>query len=94
MFTKLTPQRIKHDSGYIVQTGGRFSLQYMEGDLVAEIKADFATVTGLYPDSLAIRRGSTPEIPTDQMRELILTRIIEGLKFWNMKYEICGGSPP
>jgi hypothetical protein len=29
MFTQLTPQTIQHDSGYIVQTGGRFSLEYI-----------------------------------------------------------------
>lgn len=94
MFTKLTPQRIRHNSGYIVQSGGRFSFQYIDGDLVAEIPVDRAKITGLYPDSMTIHKGSNSEAPTEQVRELILNRIIEGLKFWNMEYEICKGSPP
>jgi hypothetical protein len=94
MFTQITPQKLQHNSGYIVQTGGRYSLQYIDGDLVAEIQVDFATVTGLYPDSMTIRKNAISRIPTAQEREVIFDRIIKALDYWKMKYEICNGKAP
>jgi|GEM_PF-2096535 hypothetical protein len=90
MFVSLAPQRVKHDSGYIVQTGGRYALQYIYRDVFAEVEADFATVTGVYSDTLFIRRGDgPPENPSPEERNLILTRILSALDFWGMKHEIC-----
>ncbi len=94
MFTQLTPQKIQHDSGYIVQTGGRFSLQYLNRDFIADIKVDFGTVTGLYPDSMTVRKNGITIAPTAQEHEMILGHIIEALGYWNMKYEICEGNAP
>ena len=74
--------------GYIVQSGGRFSLQYLDGDLIAEIKVDRAEVTGLFPNSMTIVKGGVSKIPNDKERNLILSRIINALGFWGMKYEI------
>ena len=93
MFTRLKPQKVQHSSGYIVQTGGRYSMQYLDGELVAEVKADFASVTGLYPDSMTIRpKKDSPARPaTMEERELIMERIKSALKFLGEKYELCKG---
>ena len=93
MFTRLTPQRVRHSSGYIVQTGSRYSLQYLEGDTVAEVEADFAPVTGLYPDSMTIRakNDAATRPATPEEKELIISRIESALKFLGEKYERCEG---
>jgi hypothetical protein len=96
MFTSLKPQRVQHDSGYIVQTGGQFSLQYLNEDLIAGIAVDNGPViTGLYPESMTLRRGKNAPLfaPTLDERDLIMGRIISALDFWKMKYEILKGRP-
>lgn len=90
MFTALAPQRAKHQSGFIVQTGGRHSLQYLDGDLFAEVEVDFAALTGIYADSLIIQVGNAQRRkPSPEEREIILGRIASALEFWKMAYEIC-----
>jgi len=94
MFTSITPQKAQHDSGYIVQSGGRYSLQYLDGDLVGEIKVDRAAVTGLFPDSMVLRRANGPAAkPTAEEKELIMNRIKSALDYWGMKYHVYEGKP-
>lgn len=94
MFTKLAPQKVQHSTGYIVQTGGRYSLQYLDGEMVAEVQADFAKTTGIYPDSLTIRdqKYSPPRQPRPEERDTIIARIEAALQFLGERYEICGGT--
>lgn len=91
MFTRLTPQKVQHRSGYIVQTGSRHSLQYLDGDTTAEIEADFASVTGIYPDSMTIRLRNEPKArpASSEEKALIMERIESALKFLGEKYEFC-----
>ncbi len=93
MFTQLTPQKVQHSSGYIVQTGGRDSLQYLVGDTGAEVEADFASVTGIYPDSMTIRvkNDASARPATPQEKSLIMGRIESALKYLGEKYELCAG---
>lgn len=88
MFTKLTPQKVQHSSGYIVQTGSRESLQYINGNVLAEIKAEFGDVTTLYQKSIRIQKGGTEFLPSIEDQELILKRITDALGFLGEKYEL------
>jgi hypothetical protein len=88
MFKKLTPQRVQHSSGYIVQTGSRDSLQYVNGDLIAEVKADFGQVTTIYPNSLVLRKKEMEVLPSIEEQELILRCITAALDFLGEKYEL------
>jgi hypothetical protein len=94
MFTRIAPQKVQHNSGYIVQTGGRYCLQYLDGGMEAEVQADFAPTTGIYPDSLTIRdnEGSTPRPASSEERKMIMGRIEAALKFLGEEYEICKGT--
>lgn len=94
MFTRLSPQKVRHNSGYIVQTGGRYSLQYLDEDMAAEVLADFAPTTGIYPDSLTIRdnKDSPPRSPNTEERNMIMGRIEAALQFLGEQYEICKGT--
>lgn len=90
MFTRIAPQRAQHTDGSIVQVGSRYSVQYRRGDLTAEVEADFAAVTGIYPDTLTVHRvGGGSSTLTDKERETILNRIKSGLECLGIKYEMC-----
>jgi hypothetical protein len=95
MFTSIKPQIARHDSGYIVQSGGKYRLQYLDKDVFAEIMIDRAAITGLYPESMTIRKGEKAPLiaPNLDEQELIMGRIISALGFWKMKYEILKGRP-
>lgn len=95
MFTSVRPQIARHDSGYIVQSGGKYKLEYLDKDLFAEIIVDRAAITGLYPETMTLRKGENalPIAPTLDEQDLIMSRIISALEFWKMKYEILKGRP-
>jgi hypothetical protein len=94
MFTRLAPQKVQHSSGYIVQTGSRYSLQYLDGGTVAEVQADFAPVTGIFPNSMTIRakNDTSPRPATPDEKALIMSRIESALKFLKEKYELIEGN--
>ena len=93
MFTRIAPQRAQHSSGFIVQVGGRYSVQYLHGDLVAEVEADMLCQTvPLYVETLVLRRasGRSVALPLEE-RKIILERIENGLEFLGIPYELCNG---
>jgi DNA repair exonuclease SbcCD ATPase subunit len=89
MFKDIAPQQVQHDSGYIVQSGGRYSLQYIDGDLLAEIEGDRGpSVIGIFPRSMVVRQGGVEKIRVPNEKQLIIDRITSALAHWGMKYEI------
>jgi hypothetical protein len=88
MFTKLTPQRIQHDSGYIVQTGSRDSLQYINGEVLAEVRSDFGPITTIYSKSLVLIKNENKIPPSIDDQKLILKRITDALDFLGEEYEL------
>ena len=92
MFTRIAPQRAQHDDGSVVQIGGRYAVQYVQGNLMAEIEADFAALTGIYPETLIMHRmDGSPITTTDEERSAILAKILSGLSCLGVKYELCNG---
>ncbi len=93
MFTQLAPQKVQHSSGFIVQTGSRYSLEYLDGNTVAEVEVDFAPVTAIYTDSVIIRTkndiSARPATPEEKV--IIVSRIESALQFLGAKYELCKG---
>lgn len=89
MFKRLAPQKVQHTSGYIVQTGGRYSLEYIGDKVTASVEADFVRVTGIYPESMTIRDLNASTRPaTEEERARIMERITSALAFLGEKYEI------
>lgn len=83
MFLKLAPQKVQHSDGYIVQVTDRFHVEYMEGARRAIIEVDFASITGVYRDTLQMWSQAETE------RALVLSRIVGGLEAMGCKVEIC-----
>jgi hypothetical protein len=91
MFKKLAPQKAQHKSGYIVQTGGRYTLQYIDGDLLAEVDVDFGPVTTVYPESMRLQKSGTQVPVSPEQRATITDRMVKVLTFWNMNAQIQQG---
>lgn len=89
-FHRTTPQGVEHSDGFVVRMGGRFGFQYVEGDHVASVYRDPGP-----PASAIYRRTLTgwdapfdDEELTDEKREQIFGRILAGLDFLEVPYEI------
>jgi hypothetical protein len=95
MFNRIAPQRAQHSLGFIVQTGGRFAIQYLEKDFVVEVMTDLTdAIAPLYVDTLAINKaGTIPSGLSPERAKVILDRIKDGLDCLEIKYEICEGRP-
>lgn len=83
MFTKLSPQKVRHTSGYIVQVIDRFHVEYIHGNNRAVAEVEFAPIVGLYRNSLIILSGLEGD------RDVILKRIVSGLEEMGAAVEVC-----
>ena len=78
MFTRLAPQRTQHESGYIVQTGSRFSMEYIDAaGRKAIVQAEILdTPVTLFARQVKWEDGS---VPSDDERIEIVERVRLGL---------------
>jgi len=89
MFTQIAPQRVQHSLGYIVQIGSRYSIQYLDHDVIAEMEAELGKPTYIYAYTLTVRSRDGTQIETDDtQRTLLITRIKAGLDALNVNYVI------
>ena len=90
MFKQIAPQRAQNSLGFIVQIGGRDSVQYLDQDLAAEIKSDLTeTVVPLYVDTLIVKKaGNILTGISPKEAEQIIDRIKAGLDCLGVKYEL------
>lgn len=90
MYKRIVPQRVQHTSGYIIQIGSRYSIEYLDGDVTAEIKSDFGPITGIYPNTLVLKNKNGERMSiSDEERTLIFNRIKDGMTYLNINYEVC-----
>jgi hypothetical protein len=89
-FRRLTAQSVGHPDGYVVQSGGRFGFQYVEGDHVASIYCDPGPpADAIYLWTLTGWDPPFDEEPlTEAKREEIIERILAGLDFLEVPYEV------
>ena len=90
MFQIISPQKVQHSDGYIVQVADRYALEYLDKNYQARVEVDFGTNVGVYRDSLHILTmdGGAVQIDTVE-RETIFRRIISGIEAMGNKVEIC-----
>lgn len=88
IFTKVGPQHALHESGFSVSIFDREHVGYGDPSTNATIEADFLCgKVPLYLKSLAIKVDkSRSGLQTD--KETILKRMIEGLRFLGVNFEI------
>lgn len=83
MFTKISPQKVRHSSGYIVQVIDRFHVEYIDGNNRAVAEVEFAPIVGLCRNSLIMLTGLEGD------RDIILKRIVSSLEEMGAAVEIC-----
>ena len=89
MFKKIAPQVAEDSDGFIVQVGGRYTVQYVDGNIQADMEVDFGPTTAIYPSKLkACRKDGTPIELTPDQKSVIVKRIKDGLKALGVKYEV------
>jgi hypothetical protein len=87
MFTKITPQRVSHSSGFIVQVFDRYHVEYIQGEKTALVEVDFAPIIGIYKSTLSAWEDGG--ILSETEKSIIIDRISEALKFMGSKVETC-----
>jgi hypothetical protein len=86
MFVRTAPQQTRHIDGYLVQTASRDAIEYIDDKRRASIYVEFAegpvgTMAALYAQTLRVTYPDGHQGPGANERELILSRISEGLRF-------------
>jgi len=84
MFASISPQKVKHSSGFIVQVADRCTVEYIDGKRKACITVDFAPLgSSIYKDTLTDWQLSDGEIEkmTSDERTHVLRNIGEGMTF-------------
>ena len=87
MFSSLSPQKVRHSSGYLVQVCDRYHVEYIEGSRKVKIEVDFGTTVGIYKSSLSKWSDGQSISTTD--KSTILHRVSDALNFMGSKTEIC-----
>lgn len=91
-FTILKPQRVQHSSGYVVQSAGRESVEFIGVDgRVGRVEVEFGLPTVyVYSDSLKAWEGAgSEEAMSIAEREHVLGCIVAGLEAMGSPAELC-----
>ncbi|PWK80720.1 hypothetical protein C7456_1321 [Fulvimonas soli] len=92
MFTKLSPQKVQSDEGYVVQVANRSLVEYVESNSnrVAVVEVDFSGDVGIYVSTLRWMSNKKSFSPmSDRDKNIILERIISGIEAMGCKIELC-----
>ena len=97
MFKRLRPQQVQHSSGFIVQSGDRYTIEYLENGRLAKITRDLGIPEdAVYRDTLTpwiLADGTTiPMTETERLR--VLDNIGQGLAFMGVKIKWYDGPSP
>jgi hypothetical protein len=82
MFRRISPQKVQHSDGYIVQVADRYTVEYLDENYQARIEADFGAMdVGVYLRSLVVKDRSGAEINLSSAEcDKIFERIVSGLE--------------
>ena len=90
MFRILSPQKVQHPDGYIVQIENRYAAGYFDSDYRASIELDFGENVGVYRDTIKIFKLNNDLVELSLVEvEVIFQRIVDGIKAMGSDVEIC-----
>ncbi len=90
MFTRISPQKVQHSTGYLVQVLDRGTIEYVEGGTHATVQVDFGTTVGVYKQTLQkLEREGQGGWLSEAEREGVFGRIVDGLKAMGCVVEVC-----
>ena len=92
-FRRMAPQVFENTEGYIVQMGGRTTMEYIEGLRKAVVEVEFGVgSTCIYVHRIAgwiMERGQMPM--TDEERRIVIERVSAALQFDGSAVETSTG---
>lgn len=79
MFTRLGPQRVRHESGYVVQFAGREAVEHVHNGRTAVFVIDVGSPG--YPATLYVRRVTWKDggVPTEDERRELAEQVRAGM---------------
>lgn len=82
MFRKVSPQKIQHSDGYVVQVADRYSVEYLDENYRASVNVDFGPANvGVYLHSLVVKGRSGTEVHLCSIEcDKVFERIVAGLE--------------
>lgn len=89
MFDLVGKQKVRHDSGYIVEILDRQTVRYVDGHCSATMAVDFGPTTAIYVDTLTMTRNGVgdPGPPVDA--ETVRDRVVNGLHALGLTCDIA-----
>jgi hypothetical protein len=88
MFLKISPQKVKHSDGYIVQVADRYTVEYLDENYQARIDVDFGVDVGVYLHSLVVKDRSGAEINLGTVEcDKVYERIVSGIEAMGSQVE-------
>lgn len=78
-FTRVAPQVAQHTDGYRVQIGGRYFIEYIDGDAIAKVTADLEGPTVLIHRRSVAWVKPNERAATEEETNTILTRVVDGM---------------
>lgn len=89
-FHAITPQKVQHASGYIVQVADRYSVDCIEAGLTWRITVDFGQSVGLYKQSIRCFDAAGKAVLFDSAAaDAAAQKIAQGLQAMGSKTEWC-----
>ena len=82
-FKRIKPSVAKHKDGYLVQGKERGKIQYVNGEIIAEVDIEpFSKYSDdlIYPESLVAYKNGEKSVLAHEEKEVILQRIRVGMK--------------
>ena len=97
MLRKVHPKQVQDSSGFIVQSGDRYTIEYLENGRLAKITRDPGIPrSAVFRDTLTpwILADGTTQPMTDAERSRVLDNIGQGLAFMGGGFEWVDGPSP
>lgn len=90
LFKSLSPQKVQHSDGYIVQVENRNVVGYFDSQYRALVEVDFDEKVGVYKNTLKIMRLNGDIIDLSPVEvEVFLQRMVEGIRAMGSSVEVC-----
>jgi len=90
MFRKISPQKVQHATGYVIQVANRNSVEYLDGEFRAVIEVDFGVVVSVFQDSIQVFASNGKIISPDASQKAdLLSKVVAGLQAMGSNVDLC-----
>lgn len=89
MFKRISPQKVEHSTGYVVQILDRETIEYIDGDTRFTVHVDFGSTVGVYKQTLRkLEHNGQSGLLSEDDRERFFGRIVDALSAMGCSVEV------